>query len=92
MEQCSKFLTGLDNPVYLWVTVVISSFNLTYSILLHCGHSFMLFLCVPHHRVGVAFNANSSVDIRCGSVTSSSNSVKNATKLGSPSYVGSVRD
>ena len=92
MEQCSKCYTGLDNPVYLWVTVVISSPNLTSSILLHFGHSDMVLLCTPHHRVGIAFNANSSADSHCGSVSNSSNSVKNATKLGSPSYVGSGRD
>ena len=92
MEHCSKCSLGSDNPIYLWVTVVISSPNLTSSRLLHCGHSVMVLLCIPHHRAGVAFNAKSSADSRCGSVTSSSNLVKNATKLGSPSYVGSGHD
>ena len=81
-----------DNPIYLWVTVVISSPNLTSSILLHCGHFAMVLLCIPHHHAGIAFNANSSADDCCGFVTSSSNLVKNAAKLGSPSYVGSNCD
>ena len=92
MEQCSKCSTLLDNPVYLWVTVVISSPNLTSSSLLHCGHSVMVLLCIPHNRVGITFNAKSSADSRYGSVTSSSNLVKNPAKLGSTSYVGSGRD
>ena len=92
MEHCSKCSIGLDNPVYLWVTVVIYSPNLTSSRLLHSSHSVMVLLCVPHHRAGIDFNAKSSADSRCGSITSSSNSVKNVAKLGSPSYVGSGHD
>ena len=92
MEHCYKCSSGLDNPVYIWVTVVISSPNITSSSLLHCGHSAMLLLCIPHHHAGVYFNAKYSADSHCGSASGSSNSVKNATKLGSPSYVGSGHD
>ena len=92
MEHCSNCLTGLDNPIYLGVTIVISSPNLTSSSLLHCVHSVMVLLCIPHNRVGVNFNAKSSADSRYGSVTSSSNLFKNPAKLGSTSYVGSGRD
>ena len=92
MEQCSKCLIGLDNPVYIWVIFVISCSNLTYSIPLHCGHSVMVLLCVPHRHAGVYLDAKSSAESHYGFFTSSSNSVKNTAKLGSPSYVGSGRN
>ena len=74
------------------MAVVISSPNLTSSSLQHCVHSVMVLLCVPHHRASVNFNAKSSADSFCGSVTSSSNLVKNVAKLSSTSYVGSGHD
>jgi hypothetical protein len=50
----------------------------------------MLFLCVPHHVVGVAFKASSIANNRCCVGTLSSNYDKKVSKGFRPSNVGKL--
>jgi hypothetical protein len=54
----------------------------------HCTQSVMLLLCVPHHLVGVAFNASSITNNLFCIGTLSSKSDKKVTKGFRPSKVG----
>ena len=58
--------------------------------ILHCGHSNIDCLCVPHHLTGVAFSTYSKADNCCDYVTFSSSYAKKDARLGNPSYLGSV--
>ena len=89
MWQCSICFPGYDNPVYYLSTSLASSPNMISISLLHCGHSKIDCLCLPHHLAGVAFNTKSKEDNCSDSVTFASNSIKKDVKLGKPWYVGS---
>jgi hypothetical protein len=56
----------------------------------HCTHSVMLFLCVPHHLVGVSFKASSISNNLCCVGTLSSKSDKKVSKGFRPSKVGKL--
>ena len=55
--------------------------------ILHCVHSKIDCLCIPHHLAGVAFNTNSKEYSRYDSISFASNSTRKDKKLGKPSYV-----
>jgi hypothetical protein len=56
----------------------------------HCTHSVMLFLCVPHHLVGVSFKASSIANNLCCVDTLSLNFDKKVSKGFRPSKVGKL--
>ena len=77
-------------PVYRTSQPSTWSKNRTVNKVRHCTHSTMFFLCVPHHLVGVAFNASSSANIFYCTGTILSNLARNVSKWFKPSNVGTL--
>ena len=75
-------------PIYLWPVLLISNPNMISTSLLHCIHSYIDCLSIPHHLEGANFNTKSKADNRCDSVTFVSNYVRKCARLGKTLYIG----